>query len=161
MVALGRRQVLRCSTSRVWPTADPCPPLSRGPTARSTGQRYFTFWCVCEAAWLRRGWLGAGGRLGYGQRASMFPTPCAAQLHETLVAVKVLLDYEEARQAAEHNALHTITDPIAASLQQVRCLAPALIPAGGPVLHSARSRQQTLGRMVCNPCPSLSCRSAA
>lgn len=45
-----------------------------------------------------------------------------AQLHETLVAVKVLLDYEEAKQAAERNALHTITDPIAASLQQVRGL---------------------------------------
>lgn len=41
-----------------------------------------------------------------------------AKLHETLVAVKVLLVYEEAQQAAERNALHTITDPIAASLQQ-------------------------------------------
>lgn len=51
------------------------------------------------------------------------PTPHSlAQLHETLVAVKVLLVYEEAQQAAERNALHTITDPIAASLQQVCCL---------------------------------------
>ncbi|KAI7845286.1 hypothetical protein COHA_001129 [Chlorella ohadii] len=41
-----------------------------------------------------------------------------AKLHETLVAVKVLLDYDMALQAAHRNALHTITDPIAASLQQ-------------------------------------------
>ncbi len=38
------------------------------------------------------------------------------------MAVKVLLDYDMALQAAHRNALHTITDPIAASLQQVRGL---------------------------------------
>ena len=94
--------------------------------------------CVC---WLRR--LPAAGCVT--SRLAPLASSHLTQFHETLVAVKVLLDLEEAQKAAGPDAVWTLSNPILFNLQKVRCaalrcapLCCAALPAPAGRLFAAR-----------------------